>query len=603
MMAKTLIVKYLDSTDEKIDKFLKESLDSGKSRIYNTLNGTDNEKFANMLKEENEIDIVLFVKVNSENKNEILSINIAKFEEINDGNNIVYSNKICIDRNGFKRTIDGIVDMIDLDLENDFSQNTYLSVNSMEHLNAELKERMYAAENNKIVNDDYCVESDYTKDKEKILCSKAFRRLVDKAQIFGADKGDYLRTRMTHSLEVYRIAKAIASKMELEENLTEAIALGHDLGHTPFGHQGERTLNDILNGKKDVGIYLEGEEKLKKMMCYGGFKHNYQSVRLLTCLEENCFEEGFGLNVSYEVIEGILKHTRLKENIDLKDFVPCSYVNNINIKTKRSGEAEEKQICKNKEGQVVAIADEIAQRGHDIEDALLSRVISIGEFLDGLNTAKCETIRNIIAEKIYEIDKSEKLIVDKNEQKISLIVKTIQEYLIKDIIDNNNADDEKNIGFSPFVEKVNTYLEKIVQKKIICNNEVATADDNANVVIMTLFRKYYRNPRLLHKGTIHRIFIEMLRSENEFVSKSAIDLSNGNIAMINDEIDEITKEALDVEIVSKYINRDSELDEDDFDKQKMIAKYLKRKIIIRAITDYISGMTDGYAMEEFNKLM
>ena len=114
--------------------------------------------------------------------------------------------------------------------------------------------------------------TEFQRDRERIVNSTAFRRMVDKAQIFSAEKGDYFRTRMTHTLEVNQIAKAIAYALHLNLDLTEAIALGHDLGHTPFGHQGERTLNDILSGKIDAGIVTD--KKKMEERCYGGFKHN-----------------------------------------------------------------------------------------------------------------------------------------------------------------------------------------------------------------------------------------------------------------------------------------------------------------------------------------
>ncbi len=116
---------------------------------------------------------------------------------------------------------------------------------------------------------------EFQRDRERIVNSKAFRRMVDKAQIFTSSKGDHYRTRMTHTMEVAQIARSISNSLGLNIDLTEAIALGHDLGHTPFGHQGERTLYDILAGNIDVGLPLMVSKNV-----YGGFKHNAQSVRI-----------------------------------------------------------------------------------------------------------------------------------------------------------------------------------------------------------------------------------------------------------------------------------------------------------------------------------
>lgn len=159
----------------------------------------------------------------------------------------------------------------------------------------------------------------YQRDIDRIVHSKAFRRLMHKTQVFLRPEGDHYRTRMTHTLEVARIARTIARGLALNEDLTEAIALGHDLGHTPFGHAGERVLDEILPG---------------------GFRHNEQSLRVVDCLEK----EGEGLNLCYEVRRGILCHTGPDKAETL-------------------------------EGQIVRVADKIAYINHDIEDALRGGVI------------------------------------------------------------------------------------------------------------------------------------------------------------------------------------------------------------------------------------
>ncbi|MDE5780240.1 MAG: hypothetical protein K2I03_02005, partial [Lachnospiraceae bacterium] len=134
-------------------------------------------------------------------------------------------------------------------------------------------------------------------------------------------------------------------------------------------------------------------------------------------------------------------------------------------------------------------------------------------------------------------------------------------------------------------------------KKVICNNEVARADYNASMIVQKLFEKYYKNPRLLHSGTVHKIFLETLKHQNRAVSNSAINLSDGSIELVNKEIEEITLTKLKDNLIVEYLeNVDySRTDED-------IIIYEKRRILIRAITDYIAGMTDGYALEEYEKL-
>ena len=166
------------------------------------------------------------------------------------------------------------------------------------------------------------VRTDFQRDRDRIIHSKAFRRLKHKTQVFIAPEGDHYRTRLTHTLEVAQIARTIARGLRLNEDLTEAIALGHDLGHTPFGHAGEYALNNLLSG---------------------GFRHYEQSLRVVDVLEGNQ-----GLNLTYEVRDGILKHT---------------------------GEAEPETL----EGMVVKISDRIAYINHDIDDALRAGKISYDE--------------------------------------------------------------------------------------------------------------------------------------------------------------------------------------------------------------------------------
>jgi dGTPase len=172
----------------------------------------------------------------------------------------------------------------------------------------------------------------YQIDRDRVIHSKAFRRLKHKTQVFIAPLGDHYRTRLTHTMEVMQVARSIARGLNLNEDLTEAIALGHDLGHTPFGHAGEYALGACLSG---------------------GFRHNEQSVRVVEVLEKN----GRGLNLTREVRDGILKHSKLRESIA----------------------AEGWGIAATLEGQIVKIADSLAYLNHDIDDAIRANVIGVGD--------------------------------------------------------------------------------------------------------------------------------------------------------------------------------------------------------------------------------
>ena len=164
------------------------------------------------------------------------------------------------------------------------------------------------------------MRTEFVRDRDRIIHSKAFRRLKHKTQVFISPEGDHYRTRLTHTLEVAQIARSVARALRLNEDLTEAIALGHDLGHTPFGHAGERVLDGLIEG---------------------GFRHNEQSLRVVELLEN----DGKGLNLTYEVRDGILNHKF--------DGTPCTL-----------------------EGEVVKFADRCAYINHDIEDAISAGILT-----------------------------------------------------------------------------------------------------------------------------------------------------------------------------------------------------------------------------------
>lgn len=634
-MNKVLIIRNNDRKN-KIYKYALESYYRGECKKYYSPKTLDVKELKELREISNKPKILLLISYTKAEPTQIEDIFIGNISNITEDGKIIYLMKVHMEYEKNSRAIESIIDKIDLNISEDFSSDQYIKVSSMESLYSELRERVDGR--NDVTTDsketkikeleEYVLSplaqrdqqairvynntdigeyrNEFQRDRERVVNCKAFRRMVDKAQIFSAEKGDYYRTRMTHSLEVNQIAKAIAYALKLNLDLTEAIALGHDLGHTPFGHQGERTLNAILLGEEDVGIVAK--KSMFEQKCFGGFKHNYQSARILTAIEEK-YVEYPGLNVSIQVVEGVLKHTRIKpKEVCLNDFLSKEYIEKININMD-----SEIQVCSTLEGQVVAVADEIAQRGHDVDDALTSGVMTIEEFCDRLKVGKCSKLSEKIIKEIEIIKDTERLIADNQSLVISRIVTCIINYLVTTTIEysleqmqNYTGNEitlqntEKIVSFSPEVEKVNEYLERVVQKKVICNSEVARADYNASVIVKNLFEKYYSNPRLLHSGTIHKMFIETIQHRNKAVANSAINLNDGKIKLVNDEIKEMTKDEIDEEIISKYLKEEESVKEKYTDKS--IINFEKRKILVRAITDYIAGMTDGYALEEYRKL-
>ncbi len=189
----------------------------------------------------------------------------------------------------------------------------------------------------------------FQRDRDRIVHSRAFRRLKHKTQVYVSIGGDHYRTRLTHTVEVSQLARTIGRALGLNEDLIEAIALGHDLGHTPFGHSGEKVLAAIMSGEDDLDDHVRPEVRFR----LGGFKHNYQSLRVVDQLETRYDRPG--LNLTDQVREGILKHTGYFTDRVLCDIDTAG----IDLETG----------C-HLEGQVVSVADEIAQQTHDLEDGL-----------------------------------------------------------------------------------------------------------------------------------------------------------------------------------------------------------------------------------------
>ncbi|MBQ7459750.1 MAG: deoxyguanosinetriphosphate triphosphohydrolase [Oscillospiraceae bacterium] len=241
-----------------------------------------------------------------------------------------------------------------------------------------------------IVEDEDSVRTAFQRDVDRITHSKAFRRLKQKTQVFLDPEGDHYRTRLTHTLEVTRIARTMARALRLNEDLTEAIGLGHDLGHTPFGHAGERALNVIMEAE-------------------GGFRHYEQSLRVVDTLEKN----GRGLNLTYEVRDGILRHTC--------DPLSATF-----------------------EGQAVRLADKTAYINHDVDDAIRAGVLSAedvpSEVVRTLGRRYSERINTIVTDVIKEGCASGKL---RMSAEVESAVRVFHDYLNENVYHNPTVKGEE----------------------------------------------------------------------------------------------------------------------------------------------------------------
>jgi dGTPase len=306
--------------------------------------------------------------------------------------------------------------------------------------------------------------SEYQRDRDRIIHSAAFRRLEYKTQVFINHEGDLFRTRLTHSIEVAQIARSIARALSLNEDLTEAIALAHDLGHTPFGHSGQDALNECLRN-------------------YGGFEHNLQSLRVVDVLEER-YAEFSGLNLTFETREGILKHCSLKNARELGEL------------GKRFLEKSQPSL----EAQLVNIADEIAYNNHDVDDGLRSGLLKL-EQLQGIA---------LFAEQHAEVRRRYPDIVPR--RAIYETVRRMINHVVTDLIENSrrlieisgikHIDDvrrhpEPLIAYTPAVAEKSRELKRFLRQNLYAHEQVTCMMDEAVKVVRDLFAAFMRDPRLL----------------------------------------------------------------------------------------------------------
>ena len=327
----------------------------------------------------------------------------------------------------------------------------------------------YAANNDSSLGRRYPEEtpkhrSEFQRDRDRIIHSTAFRRLEYKTQVFVNHEGDLFRTRLTHSIEVAQMSRTIARALQLNEDLSEAIALAHDLGHTPFGHTGQDALNDCM---KD----------------YGGFEHNLQSLRVVDELEEK-YAEFNGLNLTFESREGILKHCSIKNAEQLGD-VGKRFLN---------------KTQPNIEAQMVNLADAIAYNSHDVDDGLRSGFISIEQLREtrlfkmlysnvekdypGLDNKRTiyEIVRRMIDEQIKD------LIAESSHQ-----ISQVNPQSIEDIRQHNGS----LISFSQEMLDMHLELKRFLRENLYRHYRVHRMSHKAGNVINKLFQAMLNDIRLM----------------------------------------------------------------------------------------------------------
>ena len=306
--------------------------------------------------------------------------------------------------------------------------------------------------------------SEFQRDRDRIIHCAAFRRLEYKTQVFVNHEGDLFRTRLTHSVEVAQIGRSIARALHLDEDLTEAIALAHDLGHTPFGHSGQDELNACMRD-------------------FGGFEHNLQSLRVVDLLEEK-YAAFPGLNLTFETREGILKHCSLKHAAQLGEI------------GRRFLEKRQPSL----EAQVANLADEIAYNNHDVDDGLRSGLISIEELLE----------TQLFAEQYAEVEKIYPHLAPR--LRVHEIVRRMINRLVVDLIENSrdllqasgvtSIDDVRNAGrpliaYSDLVKQHSQELKQFLRKQLYAHYRVRRMTLKAGRIVEALFKAFMQDTHLL----------------------------------------------------------------------------------------------------------
>ena len=340
--------------------------------------------------------------------------------------------------------------------------------------------------------------TDYQRDRDRIVHSTAFRRLVYKTQVFLNHEGDLFRTRLTHSLEVAQLGRSIARSLALNEDLVEAISLAHDLGHTPFGHAGQDALNTCMSH-------------------FGGFEHNLQSLRVVDQLEER-YPQFDGLNLTFETREGILKHCSRANAQALEDAEPGGVGQRFLLRQQPSLEA---QLCN--------LADEIAYNAHDIDDGVRSGLITLAQLrevplFDGYRAAAqrefpelahasrqrrllYEAIRRMLSAQVYDVIAATSAAVLHHAPQSVEGVRALPAMVL----------------FSDAMRERSTQLKQFLHKNLYRHPQVMETTGHAKTMVRELFAAYMTTPLEMN----HHLTAQVLDGECASRARTVADFIAG----------------------------------------------------------------------------
>ena len=313
------------------------------------------------------------------------------------------------------------------------------------------------------------IRSPYQRDRDRIIHSSSFRRLKHKTQVFVNTEGDHYRTRLTHSMEVSQIARTLTRSLGLNEDLSETLSLSHDLGHAPFGHAGEEALSECMKN-------------------YGGFNHNIQTLRIVTSLE-NKYYKFYGLNLTIETLDGLIKH-----NGPVKNIVPYKKILKKNLFNNKITFNAFPSL----EAQVAAISDDIAYNNHDLEDGVRASLFTIKKI------SSIPYLSKLINNHLKNINSFRKEII------ISQIVRDLINLMVVDVINTTNKNLEKInpqsindiykqdtmiVDFSDKMKKIDKRIKYFLQHNMYNHKKVIVNTNRGKRIIKDLFKYISKNPR------------------------------------------------------------------------------------------------------------
>lgn len=450
--------------------------------------------------------------------------------------------------------------------------------------------------------------TEFMRDRDRLMYATAFRRLSGKTQIYTVGRDDHRKNRLTHTLEVSQIARTIAHALGLNPDLAEAIALGHDFGHTPFGHAGERMLHNILipnslfvkkspfyhKAFKEIRDRFERENACEKELLKHifGFKHNLQSVRVAASLEDsyrNINKENIGLNLTNFTLFGMMSHSAIQyaDETDQPNFQ--------NLFSQHMKLKDDNEYAWSFEAYIVKLADDIAQWHHDLEDAMREGVLPLKTICATIRESLQNTLSPANNEKLSSIEEvtlmDRKCIAELSHIVVNTLVNDLVETSAKNFETLEEELTKKNISdpeqiFKHFEEidlslpknKVITFSKEIktdgfkntIKESIHHSRNVERMNEKGKYIIRKLFEAYYAHPQQLPDGPILHLLVDLRSTKYANIDEA----KEAGIGEVRVEFDKILKNP------SIYVEC----------------------MLMRRICDHIASMTDHYAIEEYNNL-